>query len=173
MPRKIIKQYLPDPEWIKRQRSLRFMGSWIHDPNIWHLTRHSVAKAAFIGLFVAFIPIPIQMFIAAALAVVFRANMAICLIGVWTTNPITMAPIFYAAYRVGAAVLRTPTNRFEFELSWSWLSSELLTIWQPFLLGCFLCGLFGGLLASSIVRSYWRWHTIRRWHERQQKRRKP
>lgn len=170
MPRKIFKRYLPDPEWIKRQKSLRFLGTWIHDPNIWHLTRHSVAKAAFIGISVAFVPIPTQMFLAAMLAVLCRANMAICVVGVWITNPLTMAPIFYVAYRVGAAVLGRPVNKFHFELSWDWVTGGLMNIWQPFLLGCLLCGLFGGLLASSLVRWYWRWHTIHRWHERQKQR---
>lgn len=170
MARKILKRYLPDPEWIKRQRALAFLGEWVHDPNIWHLTRHSVAKAAFIGLFSAFIPVPTQMIIAGVLAVAFRANMAICLLGVWITNPLTMAPIFYMAYKVGAAVLGTPAKHFNFELSWDWVTGGLANIWEPFLLGCLLCGLFGGLLSSALVRLLWRWYAIHRWHQRRLRR---
>ncbi len=166
MARKILQRYLPDPNWIKQQRALRFMGEWLHDPNIWHLTRYSVSKAAFIGLFLAFIPMPSQMLVAGLTAVLVRANLVISLVGCWVTNPLTMGPIYYSAYRVGAAVLGTPGNSYSFEWSWEWVTTGLASIWQPFLLGCLLCGLFFGLLGSTLVRVLWRWHTIHRWHQR-------
>lgn len=170
MARNIVKRYLPDPEWIKQQKSLRILGSWVHDPNIWHLTRHSVSSACFIGLFIAFIPLPAQMLLAAIAAVVVRANLAVAVILVWFSNPVTMPPLFFVAYKVGAAVLGSPTRQFNFELSWEWLNSGLLHIWEPFLLGCFLCGLFFGLAGATFVRVAWRRHTIKRWHDRRLKR---
>jgi uncharacterized protein (DUF2062 family) len=172
MARNIIKRLLPDPNWIKQQKSLQLLGTWLHDPNLWHLTRHSVARATFIGLFVAFIPLPLQMILAALLAVAFRVNLAIAVCLVWITNPITMGPIFFIAYKVGGAVLSTPHNDFAFELSLQWLSSGLVHIWQPFLLGCLLCGLFFGLLGSTTINWAWRQHTMHRWHERRLKRQK-
>lgn len=170
MARKLIKRFIPDTEWIKRQKSLSLFGSWLHDPNLWHLNRHSAASAAFIGLFVAFIPLPLQMPIAALLSVMFRSNLAIAVTLVWVTNPLTIAPMFYLAYEVGAVVLGSPTSSFEFDLTWHWLSEGLSQHWQPFLLGCFLCGLFFGLLASTAIRILWRYHTIARWRERRLKR---
>lgn len=170
MARKFIKRFTPNPHWIKRQRALQFLGEWIHDPNIWHLTRYSVSKATFIGLFLAFIPVPVQMVLAGVMSVLFRANMAVCLFMVWLTNPLTMVPVYYLAYRVGATVLGTPGNQFSFELTWEWVANGLANIWQPFLLGCLLCGLFCGLLGSTLVRVLWRWHTIHRWHQRRLKR---
>ncbi|WP_101759592.1 DUF2062 domain-containing protein [Oceanicoccus sp. KOV_DT_Chl] len=172
MARKFIKRYMPDPEWIKQQKSLQLLGNWIHDPNIWHLTRHSVSMACFIGLFVAFIPLPTQMLIAALAAVLMRANLAIATILVWVSNPVTMPALFYLAYKVGAAVMDRPEQQFVFELSWQWLTTEIGYTWQPFLLGCLLCGLFSGLAGSAFVRYAWRQHTIRRWHERRLKRQK-
>ncbi|MFA7553553.1 MAG: DUF2062 domain-containing protein [Spongiibacteraceae bacterium] len=166
MARKFIKRFIPDSDWIKQQKSLQILGVWIHDPNIWHLTRHSVATAAFIGFFVAFIPLPSQMILAALLAVFLRANLAISVALVWITNPLTMAPIYYIAYKVGAVILNTPPEHFAFELSWDWLSSGVTHNWQPFLLGCLLCGLFFGLLASTMIHVAWRRHTVKRWHER-------
>ncbi len=170
MARKLIKRFIPSPEWVQKQHSLKVLGDWIHDPNIWHLNRYSVANATFIGLFVAFVPLPAQMIIAALLAILFRANLPISVTLVWFTNPLTIAPIFYIAYNVGAAVMGSGGNQFAFELSWQWLSHELSQNWQPFLLGCLLCGLFSGLLASATVRWAWRRHTIKRWHERRLKR---
>ncbi len=171
MARKIIKRFTPDPDWIKEQKSLKFLGDWLHDPNLWHLNRHSVASATFIGFFVAFLPLPTQMIIAALLAILVRANLAISVALVWITNPFTMGPIFYLAYKVGAVVIGTDTSQFDsFELSWEWLLNGLENNWQPFILGCLLCGLFVGLLASTLVRLAWRQNTISRWNERRRKR---
>ncbi len=171
MARKLIKRYLPDPEWIKTQSSIRFLGSWAHEPNLWHLNRYSVSTAVFIGLFVAFMPIPTQMVLAGFCAIIFRANLPISMLLVWVTNPITIAPIFYLAYSVGSALIGAPEQEFVFELSWEFIG-QLSHFWQPLLLGCFLCGLFFALLGSTAVRLLWRWHVIKRWKERRLKRQK-
>ncbi|MGK0440815.1 MAG: hypothetical protein ACJA0N_000610 [Pseudohongiellaceae bacterium] len=171
MPKKIIQRFLPDPEWIKNHKSLQFLGTWLHDSNLWHLNRRCASTAVFIGLFVAFIPLPSQMIFAAFLAVVFRANMPLSVVLVWISNPITMPPMFYMAYKVGVALIGNPeAAEFSFELSWQWLGSELIIIWQPFLLGCLVCGLFFGLLGSAIMRITWRFHVIQLWRERRQNR---
>lgn len=171
MARKIIKRFLPDPDWVKEQKSLKLLDKWLHDPNLWHLNRHSVAAATFIGLFVAFIPLPTQMIIAALLAIMVRANLAISVVLVWISNPFTMGPMFYLAYKLGSVVIGTEaTDLGSFELSWAWLQNGLQNNWQPFLLGCLLCGLFTGLLASTLVRLAWRQHAISRWKKRQRKR---
>lgn len=173
MSKKIIQRFLPDPELIKNQKSLKFLGSWIHDPNLWHLNRRCASSAVFIGLFMAFIPLPTQMILAALSAVIFRANLPLSVVMVWISNPITMPPLFYMAYNVGVALMGNPeAAEFNFELSWEWVSTGLYSIWQPFLLGCLVCGLFFGLLGSAVLRIVWRFHVIQLWKERRQKRQK-
>ena len=100
----------------------------------------------------------------------FRANLPISVILVWISNPLTIAPIFYLAYKVGSVFIDPVGGEFHFDLSWQWLSEGLVHHWQPFLLGCVLCGLFAGLLGSTMARIAWRRHTLKRWHDRRLKR---
>jgi uncharacterized protein (DUF2062 family) len=91
------------------------------------LGRKNAARAAAVGLFCAWIPIPFQMILAASLAIFFSANIPLSVALVWLTNPITMPPLFYAAYRLGAWVLQMPVNNFAFELSFRWLAEVFNT----------------------------------------------
>lgn len=170
MPRKIFKRYMPHPDAIKEHPSVRWLGPMIHEPNLWHLNRRSVTLAFFIGVFVAFMPLPGQMVIAALAAILFSANLPLSACLVWITNPVTMPAFFYIAYKLGAILLDMPPTGFYFELSWEWFQTGLLTKWRPLLLGCTLMGLFFGLLSAVTVHILWRIHTIRRWRKRKRDR---
>src|SRR5690554_2478395 len=65
MPRRFLQRYMPHPETLRRQRSLRFMSHLIGNPALWVLSRRSVANAFSVGLFSAMLPIPFQMAVAA------------------------------------------------------------------------------------------------------------
>lgn len=158
MARKIIKRFFPDHNTVRKHKHLKCFGQLLHDPNIWHLNRRSVSGAFAIGLFVAFVPIPFQMLLAAAVAIFVRVNLPIAVSLVWISNPITMPPMFYFAYKMGAWLLHVPTHAFNFELSFDWLLSELGAIWQPFLFGCFILGLISAVFCFLLVRILWRLH---------------
>lgn len=156
MPRKLLKRYLPDPHRVREHRHLQRFGPLLHDPNLWHLNRRSVSGAVFIGLFVAFVPVPAQMLLAAALAILARKNLPISVSLVWVTNPVTMPPIFFFAYKLGSRILDTPVRQVGFEPSAGWLVSELGAVWQPFLLGSLILAIVAGLLGAGLVRLSWR-----------------
>lgn len=128
MPRRLFKRYMPDPESIRSQKSLRFLGKLTHDPNLWHLNRHSVSRAMAAGLFAAFIPMPMQMLLAAGLAVWIRSNLPISVGLVWLTNPITMPPVFYCTYKLGAWLMQVPPRTLPDHLTWEWISQELVQL---------------------------------------------
>ncbi|ACV26795.1 conserved hypothetical protein [Kangiella koreensis DSM 16069] len=167
MPRKIFKKYLPDHKKIKENRYMKVFGNFIHDPGLWHLNRYSASGAFAVGLFCGFLPIPFQMVVAAALAIYFRVNLPISVVLCWITNPITIVPMFYFAYKVGAWILGVPPNDFSFELSFAWLQSELIHIWKPFLLGCLICGGTLSLIGYHTISLLWRLHVVRAWRARQ------
>ncbi|MHC3823944.1 DUF2062 domain-containing protein [Pseudomonas sp. G3-19] len=142
----------------------------LHDPNLWHLNRHSVARAMAVGLFAAFLPIPAQMLVAAALAITVRGNMPIAVSLVWLTNPITMPAVFFLYLSGRSLVDECARPTLPDSLTWEWISGELSTMWQPFLLGSVVCGLILGILAYFTVMLYWRWWVARQWARRKKSR---
>jgi hypothetical protein len=157
MPRKTIKRFLPNPRLITENQLIRKLGPRLQDPGIWHINRRSVSGAIALGLFCAFIPLPIQMVLAAIGAIWFRVNILIAVPVVWITNPVTIPPMFYSAYLVGAWLLGTPPNDFAFELTFDWLFSELAHVWQPFLLGCLVMSTVSALSGFLLIRLLWRY----------------
>jgi uncharacterized protein (DUF2062 family) len=173
MPKQFLHRYLPNPKALRELPALRPVSKWLNNPEIWHLHRRSVAGAAFIGLFCAFLPIPFQMVVAALLAVVSRCNLPMSVVLVWITNPITIPPIFYFAYRLGAWLLGMQIEVETIDLSWSWLSTHLSVIGYPLLYGSLVCGWVSGVTAMVFVRIAWRMNVVRRWRERRQLRQRP
>ena len=162
MPKRIIKRYLPDPHKVRNHKHLQLFGQLLHDPNLWHLNRRSVAGAFSVGLFFAFVPVPFQMVLSALGAIILRVNLPLAVGLVWLTNPVTMPPIFYFAYKLGTWILGTALHKgITFEVSMQWLMGELTMIWQPFLLGCFVLGILSAALGNMTIRLMWRIHVIR------------
>jgi len=170
MARKLIRRYLPDPHKIRDHKHLRLFGTLLHDPNLWHLNRRSASGAFAVGLFMAFMPMPFQMIPAAALAILFRVNLPISVVLVWITNPITMPPIFYFCYSLGAWLLDTPVHAVGYDFSWEWITTELIRIWKPFLLGSFLVATVCAAAGYLGIRGLWRWHVVRDWERRKDRR---
>lgn len=152
---------MPDHKVIREHRHLQVFGSLLHDPNLWHLNRRSASGAFAVGLFFAFVPVPFQMVLAVAGAIICRVNLPLSAALVWVTNPITMPPIFYFTYRVGTWILGEPAGEFHFELSWDVLSHDMGLIWQPFLLGSLVCGTICAALGYLVIRGWWRWHIVK------------
>lgn len=140
------------------------------DPNLWHLNRHSASGAFGIGLFFAFWPVPFQMWLSAFAAIPLRVNLPLSVATVWLTNPLTMPPIFYGAYKVGAWVLGTDVGEFKFQLSWEWLMGSVNTIGPAFLLGCMICSVVFGSLGYATMNFLWRRSVIKSWQARRAKR---
>lgn len=171
MPRKALKRILArfrPPEGDHRLRKL--FGELLHNPDLWHLNRYSVAWGVSVGLFIAFVPVPFQMPLAAAAAIVIGCNLPISLSLVWVSNPITIPPLFYAAYKTGAWILGQAPHNVEFELSREWLLNELGAIWEPFLLGCLVLGIAFAIIGHIAVRIIWRIHVMSSWRERRRRR---
>ena len=166
MAKKILRKFLPHPDVIMKNRWIQKLGPRLQEPSLWHINRRSCSLAVALGVFCAFIPVPFQMLIAAAGAIWLRVNVLVAVPTVWISNPVTMPPMFYFCYLVGARIMQIPPEPFEFELSFNWLLSELAEIWQPFLLGCFIVGSVLALAAFILMRILWHLHILAHIKER-------
>jgi len=164
---------MPHPHRFRDEPLLKkIFGKLLHENNLWHLNRRSVTVAVAIGLFIAFVPIPLQMVVAAVFAIWLKANLPIAVSLVWITNPITFAPVFIFAYQLGHWLLDLPPSGLHFELSFSWLMKEMDRIWKPLLLGSGILAMTASSVGYMVTNIMWRMHVIRRWKERRQRRRK-
>lgn len=172
MPRKFFKKLLPDPSKIKQNRYLSVLGDALNHAQFWHLTRHSVAGAFFIGIFCAFLPIPLQMLLAALLAITFKRNLPLSVTLVFISNPLTMAPIFYFNYWLGCILLNQPStyNTLQIDDLWVWLSINFNHIGKPLMVGSITAGIVFGLIGFTTIHLFWLWTVKSKWKKRQLKR---
>ncbi len=162
MARKFFQRFLPNPQTIKENKTLQIFGDWLHEPNLWHLNRRSVAGAFAVGLFFAWMPVPFQMALAAGAAIWAGTNLPLSIVLVWITNPVTIPPMFYFAYIVGTWIVGEPAMDFSFELTFDWLLNELEAIWKPFLVGCFTLASVSSVIGYFAIDAFWRYEVAHR-----------
>ncbi|MFI4938554.1 MAG: DUF2062 domain-containing protein [Candidatus Berkiellales bacterium] len=165
MAKKLIKRFLPDPKTIQNNKYLNIFGSLLNNPNLWLINRYSFAKACSIGLFVTYFPLPGHMIFAAFLAILFRANLPISVALVWVINPLTMIPMYAFAFSIGAMLLDISIQDLDF-----YSLAVFKDMWQPFVLGCLICGTFLSIAGNLGARLLWRYYVGRSWLQRRRKR---
>ncbi len=151
MNRKCFQRWLPSVSQVKSQPKLQWLGTWLHEPQLWHYSRRTLAGGTAVGLFSAFIPIPIQFILAAVLAVMLRVNLPLSITLVWISNPLTMGPIFYFTYQVGMVLL-----------GWSSDQVTLTNFWLPLWLGSLVIAVISAVLSYGLVSILWRLQVQRR-----------
>jgi uncharacterized protein (DUF2062 family) len=170
MSKKLLQRITPSNESIKNNKHIQIFGKLLHTSYLWHLTRHSASKAFAIGLFVTLLPIPFHMVIAAASAIVFRANLPLAIALVWINNPFTVVPVFYFGYLLGARLMGISVQPFDLSWPegtvWDWLTNTFV----PCLFGCLICSVVFSLLGYFSIDWLWRWHIIHRWQQRNKQR---
>ncbi len=167
--KKFFKRSLPQQSQIKSHPKLQFFGKLLHEPNLWHLNRRSLSGGMAVGLFIAFIPLPMQMLLAVAAAIWLRVNLPLSISLVWITNPVTMPPLLYFAYKLGAFLLGVPIIETEFSFSPEWILYTLENLLHPLLLGCLVMGTISAAIGYLTVNFLWRLQVIRLWKDRHKK----
>lgn len=135
--KEFLKRFLPNHHDIKKEKRLRFLGKLLHEPNLFHLNRRSVAGGVAAGLFAAFIPLPFQMIIAVLISLVLRVNIPVAIVCTWITNPFTFVPFTYLIYKIGNLVVTGNSAKI-------------------FLVGTVITCILSATLGYIIVRLVWR-----------------
>jgi hypothetical protein len=176
MPRKYFRKYLPSHESVKRNRFIALLGAALHHPNLWHLNRRSAAGGVAVGLFCGLVPGPLQMLSAALLAVILQVNLPVAVVATWYTNPFTIVPLYYLAYKLGMYATGHTTGHqpmpeieFSFSSFGEWLG--LLVDWigamgKPLLLGLLLLASILAVSGYLAVLGAWRLHVLWSWRRR-------
>lgn len=108
--KRLFARWLPDPETLYRNRWLRWLGPALLHRRVWHYSRRRVAVGVAIGVFFGFLVLIAQIPTATGVADLLRANVPTAVAGTLVTNPVTFAPVYLMAHRVGSALLAMPTG---------------------------------------------------------------
>ena len=146
MPKKIIKNWLYGAKDRLRLDYPRWLQPFLDHPNLFHLNRNSISRAVGIGIFCAFIPLPIQTLITMFMCLIVGANLPLAVIVIWISNPITIPPMFFLTYKLGSLLL----------------DREVMS----------LSGLVLGIFGYRLVLFLWRWQVIKDWETRRIERKK-
>jgi uncharacterized protein (DUF2062 family) len=182
MPPKIFRKFLPNYEKARQNRHIARLGPRVHHPNLWHLNRRSVAGGVAAGLFAGLVPgsNPVQFLVASVLALGFRVNLPIAVAVTLYSNPFTVVPLYYCAYKLGQLVLLKPATEFPaFDVSlqgkgllewipsaWHWLA----TAGKPLLAGLPMLALLAAFFGYIIVDVLWQLHVRYEWQQRRKRR---
>lgn len=182
MPRKFFRKYLPDAESIKQNRYIRFFGSALQHPNLWHLNRRSVAGGVAVGMFTGLVPgsNPVQFTAAAIFSTIFRVNLPVAVFVTLYTNPFTIVPLYILAYKLGALFIgqgnaKVPHHELNvWDLPFSeWIPA--LVHWatamgKPLALGLVLMALVFAAVGYAAVHLAWRAYVVLKWRKRKMRR---
>jgi len=174
MNRRWLAGRLPDPAEIRHRlglvggdRGLRGrLAVRLREPALWCITRHSVAGGVAVGLFVGWLPIPLQMALAAVLASLLHVHVPVSVVMVWFSNPLTVAPLLYAAWRTGAMLFGEPSHAAPRGAGIDALFASLGHAWPTVLAGCLFLALCSSVAGFLLTRLLWRVLAVRRWRRR-------
>ena len=182
MPRKLFRKILPSHETIRENRYIARFGPRLQHHNLWHLHRRSVAGGVAVGLFCGLVPgsNPVQFIAAALVAIALKVNLPIAVAVTLYTNPFTIVPLYYLAFRVGEFVLVRGTadipsidlaiqgKRFYEWLPaiWDWITH----VGKPLLVGLPTLAATLALVGYFAVEWAWRIHVRVAWRRRQLRR---
>jgi uncharacterized protein len=182
-----LQRKMPSAESLRANKWLRWLGPSLHHPRLWHMNRRGIALGLAIGLFFGLLLPTAQIPCSAALAIVLRANLPVALAGTLITNPVTSVPVYYAAWRLGSAVLGEPVGAPAHGLPGApragqaaaqpglggWLAdawSRLRAVGKPLMLGLALLATGSGVLAYFMVSWIWRARVSWAWRRRRRRR---
>ena len=138
----------------KSEKIKKFISKYKVPKEYLSTNRKMVSRAVFIGLFIAFIPMPMQMLLVIAMMPFFKFNVPIGLAMCWISNPFTMAPMYYMEYMTGSFLLGNET--LDVEMTIEWFSSHLDDIFVSLYTGTLFYAVSVSSLGYWLVNHFWK-----------------
>lgn len=123
-------------------------------PEFLQANRKMISRGVLLGIFIAFIPMPMQMAAVLLFMPIFRFNVPIALAMCWLSNPFTMPPMYYMEYLTGSFFLGSEIE--DVELTLEWFKENLDDIFIPLYLGTSFYSVVGSLSAYWAVNYFWK-----------------
>ncbi|HXC73746.1 MAG TPA: DUF2062 domain-containing protein [Sphingomicrobium sp.] len=169
-----LRSHIPTRETIHRYRLLRPFARHLSRPELWRMTRRSVPRAVALGLGIGVIIPIMHVVIAALLAIPTRANVAIAAAFTLVVNPLTIPPMYYAAYRIGSWELHHDARLVNPDVA-EHVSGELgrFLFWiheasGPVAIGVLTIAAGAALLGYLVSALLWRTWLASRWRRRRE-----
>ena len=156
MPRRFFRKFAIKRHHLRDSWLLAPFRHLLHEPRYWGIRRRTAVPAFALGLFIGWQPFPGHPVWAAFAALGLRVNIPVSVLTTFISNPLTMYPMYFAAYKLGRRLLGAPPIAFDFEMSLTWLTEKFVTIWQPLTLGCLLLGTTSALVGYVVLDLLWR-----------------
>ncbi len=116
--------------------------------------RKMVARGVTLGLFIAFIPMPMQMLAIIAFMPFFKFNVPLGLAMCWISNPFTMPFIYYAEYLTGSFFLGVEPEPVQMTIEW--FSKNIDNIFIPLYTGTFFYSIIFSSLFYWLINHFWK-----------------
>jgi uncharacterized protein (DUF2062 family) len=162
-----LRARIPTREQISRNRWLAWLGPWLHQPKLWHWSRRGVAMGVALGVFFGLLVPVAQIPLSVGAAMLLRANVPAAVASTLVSNPLTFAPIYYGAYRLGVWVTGEKAPRKDIEVIGTQEIENTLSLWQriaalgkPLVVGLCITAVLMGLLSYGLISLVWRWRTV-------------
>lgn len=123
------------------------------------VNKKMIARAAFIGIFIAMIPMPAQMLAVFAFTFVAKFNFPLAIAMCWITNPVTMPFIYYIEYMTGQFLLGM--EPLDVEITIEWFNENFKNIIVPLYFGSLVYSITLSTLFYYGINLYWRNKKIR------------
>ncbi|MDB4849801.1 DUF2062 domain-containing protein [bacterium] len=152
-----LKKYSPKRENV----NLGWLNKHLTDPDLWKWNKKTIAKAFAIGLFCAFLPIPGHTLMGAVLAIMFSANILLSMLIVWVNNPITMVPIYYFTYKLGASIMGIEMDP-NFEFSFAYLADNFGSATLAMWVGGIITSVITAIIGYFTIKTIYKYKAIKR-----------
>ena len=138
----------------KSDKLKEFLKKYKINPEFLSTNRKMITRGLMLGLFIAFIPMPMQMAATLLFMPFFRFNVPMAVATVWITNPFTMPPIYVIEYYTGSFFLGTEIT--DVQMSLEWFTDNIDDIFIPLYTGALFYSVTSSVLAYYLVRFFWK-----------------